>query len=257
MAISMGGVAEDEDALAGQVGRVDRARPPRLAQPALVGDRGLPGDARDFFDEVSRGPRSDRNHGCARLAVVLFQPAGGRLADFRVEHHVEMCSGQAGDVGGRRAQRCAGIHGRCPAPRSSIISDLTDRPCAGSPARSGRGCCRIARAYCSQGCGQPAHDLVEGLARAPASPCAGRRGQFQRNDGDRRGSAPRPDRPGSSWINSAVQDAPTMMACGSNRSTASAQAVLKRSWRCPIAQITGLKGRIGHRRARDHAARSW
>ena len=79
-------IAENEDALAGQIVRVDRARPPR--HPRLgSGNSGLGIGARKcshFADEFGRGAMADGDSAHERLAEGPLQPARRRVADFRI-----------------------------------------------------------------------------------------------------------------------------------------------------------------------------
>ena len=88
----VGRIAEDEDALAGKVGRIDRARIPRqpCRRPASVAV-GI--DARklcDFRDEFAGRRDADRNGLGRRLPEGALQPGRGLPGDLRIEHHVEI-----------------------------------------------------------------------------------------------------------------------------------------------------------------------
>ncbi len=100
-------IAEDEDALAGKVGRIDRAAPPRHPRLGHVERRrGIdPGEPRHLMDEIDRRAMTDRNGLRERLAEVALQPAGGRVGNFGVEDDVEIGLPQAGDVCRARPQR--------------------------------------------------------------------------------------------------------------------------------------------------------
>ena len=82
--------------------------------------------------------------------------------------------------------------------------------------------------------------------RRPSFPSFGRRAVPAAPPGWA-GSARARARPGSSWISSAVQEAPTSMACGLESLVGLAHGALKESGGI-AAQIARLKGGVGHRR---------
>ncbi len=96
------GVAEDEDALARQVGRVDRARVPRQARPAgWCMFRGETCCLHHGCDEGVGRQRADRLYGDEGLSVIAFQPFCGDARDLRIEHDVEVGVRQPGQIGNR------------------------------------------------------------------------------------------------------------------------------------------------------------
>ena len=97
----MGGVAEDKDALAGQIGRIDRARipgQPRLGR-AQHGAGSMPASCRDFGDEFARRADADRHGPYHRLAEAALQPLRRRQADFRIQHDVEIGLAEPREIG--------------------------------------------------------------------------------------------------------------------------------------------------------------
>ncbi len=93
--------------LAGQVGRVDRARIPRQAR-RVGGDDRLDveaGDAADLADEVDRRAIAHRHGADGRLLERLFQPARGGVGGLGIEHDVEVGRAEPLEVGGRRPHR--------------------------------------------------------------------------------------------------------------------------------------------------------
>ncbi len=111
----VGGVAEHEHALAGEVGGVHRARVPGQVGVALrVGGgprRVEAGEARHLGDELAGGAHADRDRAGLRLAELSLQPAGGDPCGLGVEHDVEVGSAQAGEVGGAGAEGRAHVDG--------------------------------------------------------------------------------------------------------------------------------------------------
>ena len=103
----VGRVAEDEDALAGQVVAVDGPRPPgHPSARHLKGFRGVETrDPCDLIDEVERRADADRRGSDRLLAELTLQPRCGDGGDLGIEHDVEVGVAQAGQVGGARAQR--------------------------------------------------------------------------------------------------------------------------------------------------------
>ena len=114
----MGRIAEHEHALAGQVGRIDRARVPGQAR-LRAGQRSHPGMfARQHRIGADPGERShlgDEGAGAVdahrrglriRHAERALQPRRQRARHFRVQADVEVGLGQALQVVRRRAQRC-------------------------------------------------------------------------------------------------------------------------------------------------------
>ena len=107
----VGGVAEDEDTLAGEVGAVDGGRPPGLAEVGFVDLRADVGQLGDLGDEFAGGLGADGDGFGPGLGVGLFQPAGGGFAGFGVEEDVEMGGGEALQVLRRRIQRGGDVYG--------------------------------------------------------------------------------------------------------------------------------------------------
>ena len=103
----MGGIAEDEDPLAGEIGRVDRAREPRQTGFGPLQHRSRV-DAREPRDLRHEGPSRadpDRNRFGVGLAEGLLQPARRRAGDLGIEHDIEIRLAEPAEVGGRRTER--------------------------------------------------------------------------------------------------------------------------------------------------------
>ena len=162
----MGAVAKDEHALAGQIGAVDRAGPPGQTQAALVGADGQAGQAGYFGKEIVCGTDADR-HGLGEgLLEVRLQPAGCGFGVFRVHQHVEMGSAEAGDVGGTGPHRRDDIDGH--AHRGQQTGQFGD-VVAVAKAQGGRAD-QVGRDLfgAGTGFGQMADDLQEGFIGAKA-----------------------------------------------------------------------------------------
>jgi hypothetical protein len=104
-------IAEDEDALAGQVGRVDRARIP--GHPGRGRERSessIPASAATSAMKSRRRAHADRHGLRAGLAEGALQPLRGRGRDLGVEDHVEVGLAEARQIGRRGAERCDGAH---------------------------------------------------------------------------------------------------------------------------------------------------
>ena len=100
----VGGVAEHEDAFAGQIGAVDRARVPR--QPAVVlHQRGQAREPGHFFEESLGRADADRDRLGRGLAEAAVEVTRGRAGDFGIQHDVERRVAQADQVGRAGAQR--------------------------------------------------------------------------------------------------------------------------------------------------------
>ena len=178
----MGGIAEQEHALAGQIGRIDRGRPPGLAQTRLVRAQRRARQGRHFGDEGAGGGNADRDgfgEGLSegRLAV----PCGG-FGGFGIEQHVEMRGPHPGDVGGARPHWGGHVHvdahllqqRRNLGQIIAVAKAQCRRPqdVATDPRRARHGPCQMP------------DDLQEGLVRAEVFLALIRR-QVQRDDRDR------------------------------------------------------------------------
>ncbi len=184
----VGGVAEHEDALAGEIGRVDRARVP--GQARLVGGEECLGLGRDLrrrakpghlCDEVARGADADRHDLGGGLTEGPLQPLGRLPRDLGIEHHVEVGGAEAGEIGRGRAFRRHHVHVDPQTIEQALHLD-DDRRGGGSRAPPARGCCTTAP------CPPPA-----ALAWRRASTRAGRRRRARSG----RRSPPRPSSPSS------------------------------------------------------------
>ena len=104
----MGGIAKDENALTGQVIRIDRTGIPRQAKrSATIGRRRWqPGKLCDLMHEIARRTNANRHGACEGLAQMALQKACRDLRDFRVKHDIEIRIPQACQVCWR------GPHGR-------------------------------------------------------------------------------------------------------------------------------------------------
>ena len=102
------GVAENEDALAREIGRIHRARIPGQTRGLFRQQRrGVDaGDFRHFRDELPRGADADGDHLGEGLAMGLLKILGCGVRDFGVEHHVEIGVAEARQILRR------GAHGR-------------------------------------------------------------------------------------------------------------------------------------------------
>ena len=103
-------IAENENSLAGQVRRIDRARPP--GHPARIGiDRRFDASQRaDFGDEFARRAHADRHGLGVFLAKAFFEPARCFMGDFGVQYDIEIRLAQPGDGGRRRTHRRCDMH---------------------------------------------------------------------------------------------------------------------------------------------------
>ena len=103
----VGRVAEDEHALAGEIGGIDRARVPGKARSLGSEQRaGIDaGERCDLGDEVARRADADRHGLDAGLPERPLQPLRGRGGDLRIEHDVEVGVAEAREIGRRRAER--------------------------------------------------------------------------------------------------------------------------------------------------------
>ncbi len=193
----VGGVAEDEDALAGQVGRIDGARIPGQAR-VLGGEQNggvlaglLAAERGDLGHEVAGGADADRHGLRRRLAEGSLQPLRRRAGDLGVEHDVEVGLAQARKVGRRRPLRRGDVDVDTEARQQA--ADLDDIVAMTEPqrrrsedvARRAVARRRALRAGCERtGCGvragEGAHQLVEGFRRTPVL-LLGIGGQLQRH----------------------------------------------------------------------------
>ena len=107
----VGRVAEDEDALAGEVGAVDAARVPGQPRIARGVRRRQAGQRRHLGQEVARGADADRHGGGVRLAQVALEPGGSQPRHLGVEHHVEVGIAEPSQIGRPRAERRHHVHG--------------------------------------------------------------------------------------------------------------------------------------------------
>ena len=109
----VGGVAEDEDALAGQVGRVDRTGIP--GQPGLVRlqqRRGIDASQFGHFgNEVAGGADADRHEFGRCLAEIARQPGCGLHARFGIQHDIEAGVAETGEVGRGGTERGNDVDG--------------------------------------------------------------------------------------------------------------------------------------------------
>ena len=187
----MAGVAEHEDPLVGQVGRIDRAGIPGGAGTEVFqfGQQGRgvdTGQRGHFGDEVARGAHADRHHLGVRLAVVAAQPGGGGVGDLGVEHDVEIGLAQPGQVGHAGTLRRADMD--VDAQAGQQAGDL-DHVVAVAEAQRG-GAQQVAahalpglarRARCGRRRAQVPYQLVESFGGAPVF-LALVAGQFERDD---------------------------------------------------------------------------
>ena len=104
----MGGIAEDESTLAGEVGRVDRARIPRKPGigPTQQQCRINADERGDLGDEVACGADADRHGAKHGLAERALQPLRRLVSDFGIEYDVEVSLAQLCQVCGRGTERC-------------------------------------------------------------------------------------------------------------------------------------------------------
>ena len=191
----MGRVAEDEDALAGQVARIDRAAVPGEARGGVGEDRrGIgAGQRRDLLDETARRGKAD-GHGLDRgLPEAALQPLRGRAGDLRIEDHVEIGLAEPGDVAGRRIERRhdGDVDAEARQERADLRKIVAMAKAEGAGAENvaawagaggplGPGGSRGRRARSGEG----AHDAVEGFRRAPVLLLLVGR-EFQRDHRDR------------------------------------------------------------------------
>ena len=120
-----------------------------------------------------------------RLAVDPFQPGGGGAGDLGIEHDVEVRVGQPAQVGRRGAERGGDVH--LDAQPAQQAPDLDDVVAVAEAER--RGAEQVAARAVRRGArrgrgGEVAHQLVEGLRRAPELLLL-IGGQLQREDRDR------------------------------------------------------------------------
>ena len=105
-------VPENENALGGQVSRVDRTAIPGEAR-GIGGERGGCINARgrrDFAQEIARGAMADWDRADRCLPERLFEPACGGVGDFGVHQDVDVGIAQPREVGGAGVQRRNDVH---------------------------------------------------------------------------------------------------------------------------------------------------
>ena len=179
----MRGVAENEHAFAGQIGRIDRAAPPRQVRRIEHGGRIDARQARHFGDEITRRAVADRHGAHGFLPELAFQPATGRIGDFGIEADVEIGLAQPRQIGGAGPQRGGYIDGNAqgveqPGDFDHIVA--MPEPKRGRPQQIDAGPGGV-RARCRRGTGaHRTHQVVEGFGRAPVL-FALVAGQFERD----------------------------------------------------------------------------
>ena len=242
--LHMGGVAEDEHALAREVGRIDRPRIPRQPQARGIGRARHAGQGADFGDEVMRGADADRHDLRPGHIEVALEEARRRFARLGVEKHVEMRRRQSGDVGWRGAHRRDHVHADAQVveERREFLDIVAVTEAEARGAKDVRGDLRRLLLRLAE---MPA-DLEEGLVRAEVLlPLVGRK--FQRDD--RHGKTH-----GLGQTARIVLDQ-LGRAGGADDDRFGLEAVVGvlagglEEMRGVRPEIAGLKGRVGHRRA--------
>ena len=184
----MGAVAKDEDALAGEIGRIDRARPPAHATLIKIGGHGQPRHGAHFADEFAGCEQADRHGFHGLLTECALQPRTGLRRNLGIETDIEIRLADAGNVGR------TGTHGRHQIHINAKIAEQAgdfSNIIAVAEAERGRaqqvgaGPARAVLAHRRQRLAllvrQRPHDLVKGFRRAPIF-LAAVAGQFERDD---------------------------------------------------------------------------
>ena len=181
----MRGVAKNVDALAGQVGRVDRLGVPRRMRVfGVLARHRQARQGADFGDEVARGVAA-QGHGLGvRLVKLALQPLRSGQANFGVKHHVEVGFGQFLHIGHAGTQ--GRDHGHVHTELVQQLGDFFDVVAVAKT--QGAGAQEVASGPCFDDffawlVHQVAAQLVKGLARAPVF-FALIRGQLQGHHGN-------------------------------------------------------------------------
>ena len=166
------GVAENEDPLTRQVGRIDRARIPGGPR-RMTGEKWFridTGEGGGFADEVDGCPDTDGHRLGHGLLEIACKPLRSQGCGFGVEDDIEVGITQTRDVVGARVERCDDIdvnadRGKQARDFTNIIAVAKAERCGAEQIAAGSALSAIG--YSLGWSRERAHQLIKGFGRSP------------------------------------------------------------------------------------------